>query len=355
MGLNKLASFTGSRLFCFINFRMAFTKFSLESVFEAFSHQTILVIGDLMLDQYIVGKATRISPEAPVPVLEFDHESNNLGGAANVAINIKSLGANAIPLGVVGTDEAGLKLLELFRSHQISTDGILACESRVTTVKTRIMAGGQHVLRLDREVTGHLDEKAENELLQKAKSLIYNHRIDGIVLQDYNKGVLSESVIKWIIEEARMVGIPIMVDPKFHSFWHYKGVQIFKPNLKEVSQIIGYEVKPDLASLSVASSQIREKLGAKAVLITLSEKGIFFDDGQSQGIVTTKARLLADPCGAGDSVISVATLALIAGLSIFQVAQLANLAGGQVVEKSGVVAVDRELLLSEALQQKILD
>jgi rfaE bifunctional protein kinase chain/domain len=327
---------------------------SIDEVFRLFSHQTILVIGDLMLDRYIVGKVNRISPEAPVPVLEYEQETCSLGGACNVALNLKSLGADVVTIGVVGQDEAGSLLMDKLTQEGLPTDGIINIKDRMTTEKTRIMAGGQQLLRLDKEVTKQLSRQDQVQMVSKAIGCLKGGGITGLVFQDYNKGVLNEQVISAILAETQRLGIPVTVDPKHRFFWSYKGVDIFKPNLKEVVQILGYDVPPKLDALSKASNIIRERLTCKAVLITLSERGIFYDDGLTQEIVTTKARVLADPCGAGDTVISMATLALTASLPIRLIAQLANLAGGQVVENSGVVAVNREQLFQEALQHKIL-
>ncbi|MBK8563626.1 MAG: hypothetical protein IPN76_09850 [Saprospiraceae bacterium] len=327
---------------------------SIDEIFQSFSHQTILVIGDLMLDRYVVGKVSRISPEAPVPVLEYEQETASLGGAANVAINLKALGANVVTIGVVGPDDAGMMLVEKLRQEGLPTAGIVKSKDRMTTEKTRVMAGGQQLLRLDKEVTSQLNKQDQVQIVARTIEYLQKGKITGLVFQDYNKGVLNEEVISSILAEAKKLGVPVTVDPKHNFFWSYQGVDIFKPNLKEVVQILGYDVPPEMEALSQASSIIRQRIRCKAILITLSERGIFYDDGSNQEIVTTKARLLADPCGAGDTVISMATLALTAHLSIRMIAQMANLAGGQVVEKSGVVAVNREQLLQEALQHKIL-
>ncbi len=271
-----------------MNSKLALVDLTTSKIIKTQVSKPILIIGDLILDSYTVGHVNRISPEAPVPVLEFEFENNSLGGAANVALNIKALGANVIPVGVVGQDEAGEKLMELFQQHSISTDGIVVCDDRITTVKTRIMAAGQQLLRLDKERTNSLALKEQEEFIAKATRILQFGGITGVVFQDYNKGVLSDEVIFSILEVADKMGIPVTVDPKFHLFWAYKGVEIFKPNLKEVVQILGHDVKPDIDSLRQASKIIREKLGAKAVLITLSEKGIFYDDGINQEIISTK-------------------------------------------------------------------
>jgi D-glycero-beta-D-manno-heptose-7-phosphate kinase len=323
-----------------------------ESIFKSFENQNIMVVGDLMLDLYVMGKANRISPEAPVPVLDFEREEARLGGAANVALNIQSLGAKPLLFGVVGADESGVALMENLQSYGIPTEGILVSESRMTTVKTRIMAGRQQLLRLDREQSDDLSAALLEKFIDSAVKTISAGNISGLILQDYNKGVLTEAVIEALLAAAKTYGIPIAVDPKLRNFWAYKGADIFKPNLKEVREALQAPIVVSALSLGEAAASIRARIGCKAVMITLSEQGLFYDDGHFSQIVGTKARLVSDPCGAGDTVISMAALALSVGLPSTAIAMLANLAGGQVVEKRGVVAVDKMQLLEEIAQQK---
>lgn len=355
MGLNKLASFIGSRLFCFIHLSMPNISLPVEEFFQSFEHQTIMVVGDLMLDRYIFGKATRISPEAPVPVLDFEKEEGRLGGAANVALNLKALGAVPLLFGVVGADDSGKTLMELLQREGIGTDGILVSDERVTTVKTRIMAGRQQMLRLDQEQSHDLSQSEYERFIANAEKVIYSGKVNGLIFQDYNKGVLSEKVIQALSLVTKEVGIPISVDPKLRNFWAYQGATIFKPNLKEVREALQVSVGTSEEALRAAAASIRSRIGCKAVMITLSEQGLFYDDGQFSAVVGTKARLVSDPCGAGDTVISMAALALSAGLPAGAIAILANLAGGQVVEKSGVVAVDKRQLMDEIIQHKIIE
>ncbi len=321
-----------------------------DAIFRSFEAQRIMVVGDVMLDRYVTGRANRISPEAPVPVLDFEQEENRLGGAANVALNLQALGATPVLCGLVGNDSAGQVFLEKLEAVGISTQGILGSADRMTTVKTRIIAGKQQLLRLDQENTHDLSETEAAKFLARTMGLLESESVTGLVFQDYNKGVLSQQVIQALILEAKKRGIPISVDPKQRNFWSYQGVDLFKPNLKEVRDALRTDVQPNNAALQKAAQSIRERNHCPIILITLSEHGVFLDDGEASNIYPTKARTVADVCGAGDTVISVAALALSAGLSAPDIALLANLAGGQVVEKNGVVSVQKEQLQRELVQ-----
>ena len=321
-----------------------------DSLFHYFENQRVMVVGDVMLDRYVTGKANRISPEAPVPILEFEREENRLCGAANVALNLLALGASPILCGLVGFDLEGDIFQELMDAEGLDCKGIVASPDRCTTVKTRIVAGKQQLLRLDKENTFELNSNETLRFLENTLVLFATEAITCLILQDYNKGVLTEKVINKMIHEARKRRIPICVDPKSRNFWSYQGVDLFKPNLKEVSDALLTRVRPMKQDLQLAAAAIRAKNKCKTTLITLSEHGVFLDDGQLSEIFPTKPRNVADVCGAGDTVISVASLALVAGLSSQEIALLANLAGGQVVEKNGVVTIDKEQLRRELLQ-----
>jgi rfaE bifunctional protein kinase chain/domain len=313
-------------------------------LFKAFEQLTVLVIGDVMIDRYLYGSVERISPEAPVPVVHMQREENRLGGAANVALNIAALGAKSILCTVVGTDENGDQFLDLLPTHQLSSEGVIRSDERPTTVKTRVIAQSQQLMRVDREETHDLSSEELSKFLDNLSKIIDNQYINLIILQDYNKGVLSESVIQAIIALAKKKSIPTAVDPKKKNFWSYRGASLFKPNLKEVRDSLPFPVAPTLESLGQAASAIREKLNNEYTLITLSEKGMYWSDTQEGHLVPTRPRSIADVCGAGDTVISVAALAYAAGLEMQQAVQLANLAGGQVCERVGVVPVDRNQL-----------
>ncbi|GJM31304.1 MAG: carbohydrate kinase [Saprospiraceae bacterium] len=327
-------------------------------IFQRFGQQNILVVGDVMIDRYLTGRVSRISPEAPVPVVEFQESQNRLGGAANVALNLRALGAKTFLGSVIGQDENTVIFQELLEELGLSATGILTSSERMTTVKTRVIASNQHLLRVDREDTKDLSAQESNNFLSQIKGLLDTEKIDLILFQDYNKGVLTEQVIRGIINEALKRNIPTAVDPKFKNFWAYQKVTLFKPNLKEIRSQLPFPVSPTLDDMKKAANFIKDKLNNTATVITLSEKGLFVMDGQSSVIIPTQERSIADVCGAGDTVISVLALGLAAGYNnLYEIATLANLAGGQVCEKVGVVPVDCKQLQKEyveLLNQKLL-
>jgi D-glycero-beta-D-manno-heptose-7-phosphate kinase len=302
-----------------------------------------------MIDRYLSGNVTRISPEAPVPVVHFQQTYDRLGGAANVALNIKALGSTPLLCSVVGNDEDGRIFCNMLNELDISNEGIVIDPSRISTVKTRIVGNHQQMLRIDRENTFDLDDFTAKKILEKLYFLMEKYNIGAVILQDYNKGVLTLSVIQEIIAMAQKRGIPVAVDPKKNHFFAYKGVTLFKPNLKEVKDSLPFSIEPNLDALQKASSYLRSQLQNQWTMITLSEKGLFLDaqeNGQGQ-IYPTIPRNIADVSGAGDTVISVAALGLAAGITPEEIAVLSNLAGGQVCERQGVVPVDKNLLIKE--------
>ncbi len=321
-----------------------------DSLFLSFNNQRVMVIGDVMLDRYITGKANRISPEAPVPILEFEKEENRLGGAANVGLNLLALGAVPLLCGIIGMDEEGQILLEKLEAAGLASRGIVSSPDRISTVKTRIVAGKQQLLRLDKENTHELSALETVLFLERTLEILESEKVSCIIFQDYNKGVLTDEVIQTLIAEAKRRHVLVCVDPKFRNFWSYQHVDLFKPNLKEVSDALQSRIQPNCSELKFASATMRAKNHCRTTLITLSENGVFVDDGLNAHIHPTKLRNVADVCGAGDTVISIAALGLVAGLSAEEIALLANLAGGQVVEKNGVVTVDKEQLKTELLQ-----
>jgi ADP-heptose synthase, bifunctional sugar kinase/adenylyltransferase len=325
----------------------------MQNVLSQLSGQTVVVVGDVMVDRYLTGTVSRISPEAPVPVLLQHGTEDRLGGAANVALNIRALGSTPILCSVVGDDRDGSALVqEIFPSNHISTSGILRSSERRTTVKTRVLGNRQQMLRIDNEDTHGLSAAETAMLLDRIASLLDGHAVSAIILQDYNKGVLTEEVIGEVLGMAARKGIFTAVDPKKDHFFAYKGASLFKPNLKEVRESLPFEVLPEEGSLRQAAAFLREKLGNRYTMLTLSENGLFFDDGSEGKCYPTNARRVADVSGAGDTVISVATLALAAGMSPEEVARLSNLAGGQVCEVPGVVPVDLSQLEKEWLNDQ---
>ncbi len=317
------------------------------SVIDKFSQLKVIIVGDVMLDRYLKGTVNRISPEAPVPIVHWQSEENRLGGAANVALNVAALGANPYLASVVGQDENAALFLDLLPQNNLNTKGILSIENRQTTVKTRVLAGSQQVLRVDREDTHDLSDTEYTMLLESIKKLWTEIDFDVLILQDYNKGVLHPKLIHALISIAHKSQTPIIVDPKKRHFFEYQKVNLFKPNLKEVRENVPFEIQVSLKSLQKASDYLRERLQHQVTMITLSEKGVFVDDGKKQAIVPTQARNIADVCGAGDTVVSVAALTYALGLNMQQIAFLGNLAGGQVCEKIGVVSVNKGQLQEE--------
>ncbi|MCP3928562.1 MAG: carbohydrate kinase [Bacteroidetes bacterium] len=318
-----------------------------ENLFEAFNKLNILIVGDVMIDRYLTGAIDRISPEAPVPVVHLHNTENRLGGAANVALNIKAMGATPYLCSVIGKDESGATFLDLLPENELICLGITQSNQRTTTVKTRVIAQNQHVLRVDSENTHEVNDSESEELLKRINSILDSKKIDAIIFQDYNKGVLSQKVIQQVILESISRKIPTVVDPKFNNFWSYKHTTLFKPNLKEIRSRVPFEIKSTKASLKKAADYVRSRIANQYTLITLSEKGLYIGDESMDLLIPTHERKIADVCGAGDTVISLVALGLALQLESEEIASLANLAGGQVCEKVGVVPVDKTQLLNE--------
>ena len=290
-----------------------------------FKGKRIAIIGDMMLDIYFWGDVKRISPEAPVPVIEVENEFYRFGGAANCAINISSLNGIAQPLGVIGYDNYGTIFNSLLSEQNISHQGIIEDDGRPTTAKTRVIADSQHIVRIDKESKETISKKTQDKIFKYLKSIIKD--LDGIILQDYNKGVLSKSLIKQIITLSNKNNKLVTVDPKFNNFYAYKNVTVFKPNRKEAEDILGMKISTD-NDVSYAGNILLKKLNAKNVLLTLGEDGIaVFEKGKPEKRMPTKARKVADVSGAGDTVISTLTMALAAGADIYEASYLANYAG----------------------------
>lgn len=320
-----------------------------QAIAAGFASTTALVVGDVMVDAYLWGRVDRISPEAPVPVVHVTRRSARLGGAANVALNLLALGARPVVASVIGDDDHGRTLERLFKEAGIPADGIVRSASRRTTVKTRIISGHQHVVRVDEEMDTDINGGEEDLLLARVEALIRAERPGVVVLEDYNKGVLTPRVITGVIALARAAAVPVAVDPKLRNFFSYRGVDLFKPNLKELREGLKTEVDAgDLASVRQAVGKLEERLGNAASLITLSEHGVYAHRNGEEFSAPAHARSIADVSGAGDTVIAVAALLLAQAAPLSTIAAWANLAGGLVCEHVGVVPVERERLLAEA-------
>jgi rfaE bifunctional protein kinase chain/domain len=320
----------------------------LRSLFGAFTGKRIAVVGDLMLDRYYWGSVARISPEAPVPVVEVESESTRLGGAANVANNVASLGGIPLMVGVIGDDEAGKAFQALAGDGGFPLDGVLVDPARPTTVKTRVIAHHQHVVRVDKEVKQDVGEQIQERILDVLRRHIGT--LDAIILEDYNKGVIVKNLIRELVEFARRSRKTVTVDPKFNNFFEYKQVTVFKPNRKETEEALGARLH-DQRSVEQAGRTLMERLQAESVLLTLGESGMsLFERSGETTHVPTAARKVADVSGAGDTVISTLTMALAAGASIKEASTLANFAGGVVCGEVGIVPIDRSLLLQTALK-----
>ena len=322
----------------------------LNSLKENFKGKRIAVIGDMMLDQYFWGDVKRISPEAPVPVVEVDDEFARFGGAANVALNILKLGGIPLPIGIIGNDNDGKIFKSLMTQAGINNTGIIVDKKRPTTSKLRVIAGKQHVVRIDKENKEYIGKEVENKIINFLRKNI--NSLDGIILEDYNKGVLTKKVIAAAIELANSKNKIITVDPKFENFFEYKNVTVFKPNRKEAQDAFGTRIKNEKDLLSVGKKLI-ENLNPKYALLTLGEKGIcLFEKNKEMKSVPTKARKVSDVSGAGDTVISTLTIALAAGANIYEAAYLANYAGGLVCEEVGIVPIECNYLFSTVSKER---
>ncbi len=321
----------------------------LNTLRSKFKGLKIAVVGDMMLDCYFRGDVKRISPEAPVPVVEVENEFYRFGGAANVALNVLKLGGIPSPIGVIGYDNYGTIFSSLINESGILDEGIIVDESRPTTAKTRVIADSQHVVRIDKESKQYLNRETQNKIFSYIQGNI--KQFDGIILQDYNKGVLTPSLIEKIIALANENKVLITVDPKFNNFFAYKNVTVFKPNRKEAEDVLGIKIKND-EDISEVGKKLLEKLNAKNILLTLGEGGIaVFEKGMTEKRMPTKARKVADVSGAGDTVISTLTMAIATGANIFEASYLANYAGGLVCEEVGIVPIELDKLFDTVLEE----
>jgi rfaE bifunctional protein kinase chain/domain len=322
-----------------------------EKLKDKFYGKRIAVIGDMMLDCYFWGSVSRISPEAPVPIVEIDNEFFRFGGAANVALNILKLGGVPLPIGVIGDDNDGEIFKNLLKESGINSEGIIIDNKRPTTAKSRVIADGQHVVRIDKESKEYLN----HEISQKLSYFLKNNldEIDAIILQDYNKGVLSFELIKESIEIAKSQNKIVTVDPKFNNFFNFTDVTVFKPNRKETEDALGIKIKTE-EEIKLASEKLIDKLNCQFLLLTLGEKGLAISDKEDNyWRIPTKARKVADVSGAGDTVISTLTMALAAGADIKTASYLANYAGGLVCEEVGIIPIEIDYLFN-TIKKEIL-
>ena len=322
-----------------------------DKLFNDISKIKVAVIGDVMLDTYWWGNVERISPEAPVPVVAVDKREKRIGGAGNVALNVQALGANVAMLTILGDDEDGVQLKQLLLDNNIDTRFILESKKRITTNKIRIISRNQQMMRLDAEHTDDIDETDETKLKGQIEKYVLSEKPNVVILEDYNKGILTKDVIEHAIELCNKNNIVITVDPKRKNFFSYKNATLFKPNLHEVFtslNLLPEEISIDL--LSNIHNKLKENLNHSISMITLSEKGVFYQQNNNKNIIPSHRRNIADVSGAGDTVIAVASLVYASAKNIHLATEVANIAGGIVCEEVGTASINKEKLLGECKQ-----
>jgi len=307
-----------------------------------------------MIDSYMWGHVSRISPEAPVPIVAINKKENRLGGAANVALNVQAMGANPILCSVIGDDDGSRLLLDLLKQQKLSAKGIIRSKKRITTVKTRVIGSNHQMLRVDEEIETSIDAKEAEALATQIKKLISGEKVDIIIFEDYDKGGITPELIKNIVAYANQKNIPTVVDPKKKNFMAYSGVTLFKPNLKELKEGLKTDFDHhNTKELEKAVAGFIKKQNIHTALITLSEKGIYTHNSKTKALIPAHIRSIADVSGAGDTVVSIAALCLAINLPPVLTATLANLAGGIVCEEVGVVPINKKQLLEEAMRLKL--
>jgi rfaE bifunctional protein kinase chain/domain len=327
-----------------------------DEIFGSFNDFHVLVIGDVMIDAYISGDVSRISPEAPVPVISLSKRENRLGGAANVALNIQALGATPVLCSVVGDDDNRKVFEKLLKKRGLISDGMIYSRDRRTTVKTRVISQNHHLLRIDDEIQEPLPESITETMLKRIRILLHEYNINAVIFEDYDKGVITPELIREVVAMTNDKGIPTLVDPKKRNFMDYKGVTFFKPNFKEFTEGLKADIsKDDKEGIVAAAAKFREMQEIVVVMITLSENGMFIADNEEHFFIPAEKRDIFDVSGAGDTVISASALCLSAGLPEKIIARVANMAGGLVCEMPGVVPVDKAKLLEECKAKKVFD
>ena len=330
------------------------TKKEIVKIFESFNGLKVLVIGDVMVDSYLWGNVERISPEAPVPIVLVKKRENSLGGASNVLKNLHALGAKPIICTVIGDDDSGNIFMELINQLHLNTKAIIKSKHRITTTKLRVMGNNTQMIRVDEEITTDLNSDESKQLLEIINKTLEKEKIDVIIFEDYDKGVITPNLIDSVVTKAAKLNIPIAVDPKNKNFSAYKNVTFFKPNLKEIREglKIDFDSK-DLKKLKKAIDLLHKKFHIETVMTTLSENGVYISKNSNlkyDELIPAHKRAIADVSGAGDTVISVASLCLALKVHPKILASLSNLAGGLVCEKVGAVPIDKNQLLEESLK-----
>ncbi|HDR88348.1 MAG TPA: D-glycero-beta-D-manno-heptose-7-phosphate kinase [Bacteroidetes bacterium] len=321
---------------------------TITKLFNTFPHFRILVIGDVMIDSYMWGEVSRISPEAPIPILASSTRENRLGGAANVALNIQALGGIPLLCSVIGEDDQGKLFMQRMSYHHLEMEGIMTDPSRITTRKTRIISRNQHLLRVDEENDAPLSSALEERFIRQIEQIIQKHRIDCIVFEDYDKGVCTPAVIANTIKLAHERDIPVCVDPKRRQFDAYRQVTLLKPNFKELQEGLKTDLdKTDIPTLFDVCREYQKKADIQFMLVSLSEQGVFISNGREYKVIPAHVRDVADVSGAGDTLIATAALCYVSGMDVFELAAVANIAGGLVCGRVGVVTVNREELAAE--------
>lgn len=325
---------------------------SLQDAFDAFNDLRILVIGDAMIDSYLWGDVERISPEAPVPVVSKTNRESRLGGAANVAINIKALGAKPILASVIGNDHNAQLFKTLMSDQQLPKNGIFESNTRSTTIKTRIVSHKQQLLRIDEENSEELDQSTEEAFLKHLLYIMDHDQLHAVVFEDYDKGTITPAIISQVTEKANEKGLPVLVDPKKRNYLNYRNVTLFKPNFKELKEGLKMDhfAAGDYEKIFSAMKVMHQEQQLKWIMVTLSEKGLMISNGQQYKHIPAKVRDISDVSGAGDTIISIAGVGLAAGLSPWVISEISNIGGGQVCERSGVVPVEKDKLLEESLE-----
>jgi len=319
-----------------------------QQLFRKFSEMHVLIIGDSMIDTYLWGSTERMSPEAQVPVIRIEKQEDRLGGAGNVAMNIKALGAKTTLISMIGDDEKGKCLHRLLSKNAIGNNEILTVKSRITTVKSRILCGGKQIIRFDQEDTDFIETDIETVVLENVQRIADSSKVDLIIFVDYDKGFITPQLIKSVIEIAEAKGILTAADPKIRNFEHYRQVDLFTPNLSEFQEGLQLKIdKNELTDLKIAATKFKEENQIGMLFITLSEMGVLLTDRETQKHFMAQTRNITDVSGAGDTVISIAGLCLAAGLSGTEIAQISNIAGGLVCESMGVVPVNPKELATE--------